>query len=72
MAPVAPAPADAIASRTATVRLGPAAHLSGLALLLLLAGLALPRAEYGMPLDTLTVHEARHIIAGVQQARSGD
>jgi hypothetical protein len=72
MAPVAPAPADAIATPTATVRLGAATRLAGLALLLLLAGLALPRAEHGMPLDALTVHEARHIIAGVPQARSGD
>jgi hypothetical protein len=66
MAPVAPAPADAIASPTATVRLGPAAHLSGLALLLLLLTvLAVPRAEHGTPLVALSVHEARHLIAGV-------
>lgn len=62
---------DAAAARQARqVRL--AGRLAGLALLLLLLALAQWRSWHGTRLDSLTVDEGWHIVAGVEYAREGD
>jgi hypothetical protein len=74
MAAVAAARAnpDAAAALPAALRGRLAARLAGLALLLALVALAQWRSWHGTRLDSLTVDEAWHIVAGVEYAREGD
>ncbi len=48
------------------------ARLAGLGLVLLLAGLAVGRSHLGTRLDSFTVDEAWHIVAGTSYVRTGD
>jgi hypothetical protein len=48
------------------------ARLSGIALLLALVALAVLRSHHGTRLDSFTVDEPWHIVAGVSYVRSGD